>query len=102
MKTPQSIHSENIQIDPSMTSFMDLWRSHAYIAYTMSQELISDMYDVKNPLMFQEILLNLWFDQIYNHSQFSSDLWSWGAQAMRRHGFMPFGNLEEEAYAVLS
>lgn len=102
MKKHQSNQPKYIQIDPTLISFIDLWRSHAYIAYTMSNELVSDIYDVKNPLMLQEILLNLWFDQIYNQNQFSSDLCNWGSQAMRRHGFIPFFYLEGEAYAALS
>lgn len=102
MKNHLAIQPDFIPIDPSVISLFDLCRSHAYIAYTISQELISDLYDIKNPAMFQEIMLNLWFDQIYNHSHFSSDLWNWGLQAWRLHGFIPLCTLEEAAYGALS
>ena len=89
------------QINPSFISLLELCRSHAYISSTMFQELVSDLYDVKNPLMLQALWVNYCLDHLYNQSHLSADLLNWSTLAMRRNGLMPPGILEEEVYGAL-
>ncbi len=88
-------------INPAVFSLLELCRSHAYISSTLFQELVSDLYDVKNPLMLQALWVNYSLDHLYNQSHLSADLFNWGTLVMRRNGLMPPGILEEEVYAAL-
>ena len=95
-------HTDNIQVDPAFSAWIELIRSHAYISSVIFQEKISDLQDVKNPLMIQEIFLDLWGDQLNNQANFLNGLSNIGMLFFRRYSLMPCGILEEEAYGILS
>jgi hypothetical protein len=95
-------HADDIHLDPVMLCWVDLLRSHSYLSLVIYQEKFSDLYDVKNPLLVQGILLNLWIDQIYNQTNFICGAGNIALMFLRRHSLMPCGALEEEVYGVLS
>lgn len=102
MKQDVQHHAADIQLDPVMLSWIDLLRSHSYLSLVIYQEKFSDLYDVKNPFLVHDILLNLWRDQLYNQTNFLSGVGNIGLMMLRRHSLMPCGTLEEEVYGVLS
>lgn len=102
MQFMKNAESRKFEFDPIFLSWVDLMRSHGYISLTIAQEKMSDLYDVKNPFVVQEVVLAMWLDQMFNQTNFSAALCNLGMSTLRRHGFMLCGTLEEEAYGVLS
>jgi len=102
MEKKSSDQFVQIQIDSMAFAWLEMLRSHSYISFVILQEGISDLYDAKNPLMIQEILMDLWSEQFKNQVNLYYGLSDIGMVFFRRSNVMPFGILEEEVYGILS